>query len=107
MNEAVAQSLLRTIVSAEATYKETTGKGSYGSLDKLAEAKLIASSKEMFTRYGYRIEVTASGNQFEATATPIEYGKTGRISYFVDQSGIIRGGDHGGGAASAADKQVQ
>ena len=106
MNEAVAMSLLRMIVSAEATYKETTGKGSYGSLDKLAEAKLI-SPKEVFTKYGYRIEVAAGGNQFEATATPVEYGKTGRISYFVDQSGVVRGGDHGGGAASASDKPMQ
>jgi hypothetical protein len=106
MNEAVAMSLLRMIASAEATYKETAGKGSYGSLDKLAEAKLI-SPKEIFSKYGYRIEVTASGNQFEATATPVEYGKTGRISYFVDQTGVVRGGDHGGGSASAADKEVQ
>src|SRR6267142_6081734 len=106
MNEAVVRGLLRMIASAEATYKETTGKGSYGSLDNLIEAKLI-SSMEVFDKYGYRIDVTISGNQFEASATPVEYGKTGRLSYFVDVSGVVRGADHGGGPATAADRPIQ
>jgi hypothetical protein len=105
MNETIAVSLLRMMVSAEASYQSTAGKGSYGSLDKLVAAKLI--TREPLDKYGYRFELTASGSQFEATATPVEYGKSGRLSYFVDQSGIVRGGDHGGGAASAADKPVQ
>jgi hypothetical protein len=105
MNEAVAMGLLRAIASAEATYQSTVGKGSYGSLDKLVEAKLI--SREPLDQYGYRIELTASGNRFEATATPIEYGKSGRLSYLVDQSGVVRGGDHGGGPATVADKPMQ
>ena len=105
MNEAVAMSVLRMIVSAEATYKETTGKDSYGSLDTLVEAKLI--SKDMLDKYGYRFEVMASGNEFQATAIPVEYGKTGRLSYFVDQSGVVRGADHAGAPATVADKQVQ
>ena len=105
MNEAIAIGLLRTIVSAEATYQATEGNGSYGSLDKLIEQKLV--SKEMFDKYGYSIVVTASGDQFEATATPLEYGKTGRRSFFVDQTGVIRGDDHGGAPANAADKPAQ
>ena len=28
---------------------------------------------------------------------PIEYGKTGKMSFFVDESGVIRGADNGGG----------
>ena len=105
MNEGVAMSQLHMIASAEATYQQTEGKGSYGSLNKLVGAKLL--SKEMLDKYGYNIEVTASGNQFEATATPIDYGRTGRRSFFVDQSGIVRGDDHGGAPATVADKQVQ
>jgi hypothetical protein len=105
MNEAIAMSQLHMIASAEAAYQETEGKGSFGSLDKLVGAKLL--SKEMFDKYGYNLEVTASGNQFEATATPVEYGKTGRRSFFIDQSGLVRGEDHGGAPASVADKQVQ
>ncbi|MDQ2856079.1 MAG: hypothetical protein M3R68_07100 [Acidobacteriota bacterium] len=105
VNEAVAMSLLHMVASAEATYQSTAGKGSYGSFDKLIEAKLIA--RDRFDKYGYRIDLNASGNQFEATATPVEYGKSGRRSFFIDQSGVVRGGDHGGGAASASDKPMQ
>ncbi|HVS20618.1 MAG TPA: hypothetical protein VHD88_02155, partial [Pyrinomonadaceae bacterium] len=105
MNEAIAESILRMISSAEATYQATQGNGSYGSLDKLVEAKLV--QKEMLDKYGYNIQLSASGNQFEATATPISYGKTGRRSFFVDQTGVIRGDDHGGAPANSADKSAQ
>src|SRR5204863_3779734 len=65
INEMMGQSFLRMISSAEATYKETAGNGSYGSLDQLVETKLIGP-KEMFDKYGYRFEVSASGDRFEA-----------------------------------------
>lgn len=104
MNEAVAMSLLRMVASAEDRYKASEGKGNYGSLERLIASKMIA--KEPLEKYGYRIEVTASGDHFEATATPVEYGKTGRNSYFIDATGVLRGGDHGGGAASLGDKPM-
>jgi len=105
MNEQVAMSMLRTIHSAEATYQATEGDGSYGSLDQLAKTSMI--SKDMLEKYGYRFEVNASGTQFEATATPVEYGKTGRRSFYIDQTGVLRGDDHAGGPANIADKPVQ
>jgi hypothetical protein len=104
-NEAAAKSELRTLVSAEATYQETTGDGRYGTLDELVTAGLLR--KEAMDRYGYRIELTVSANKFEATAVPLEYGKTGTLSYFVDESAVVRGGDHGGGPATISDPPVQ
>ncbi|HCX31212.1 MAG TPA: hypothetical protein DHU55_15815 [Blastocatellia bacterium] len=104
-NEAVAKSALRVVAGAEANYKETKGDGHYGTLDQLIEEKLI--NKEMLEKYGYRIELTVSGNKFEITAVPLEYGQTGRLSYFVDESAVLRGGDHGGGVATIADQPVQ
>lgn len=92
-NEAAVKSELRTIVSAEATYQATTGDGRYGTLDELVKAGLI--SKGPIERYGYEIELTVSATKFEATAVPIEYGKSGNFSYFVDESAVVRGGDHG------------
>jgi hypothetical protein len=106
MDEMMAESLLRMIASAESTYKESAGKGSYGNLDQLVEAKLIGP-KEMFDHYGYKFEVAPSGDHFEATAMPAEYGKTGKRSFFVDQTGVLRGDDHGGGPANALDKPAQ
>ncbi|MEO8436203.1 MAG: hypothetical protein ABI596_14980 [Pyrinomonadaceae bacterium] len=104
MNEAVAKSALRTIVAAEETYKATSGNGSYGTMDQLATAGLV--SRDLFEKYGYKFEVTVSGTRFEATATPKEYGVTGSPSFFVDESGIVRGADHNGAPANAGDPNV-
>ena len=105
MNEGMAMGSLRTIFSAESVYQSTTGKGKYGTLDQLVEQKLV--SKPFLEKYGYDLEVRTSGDEFEAVATPREYGKTGKRSFFVDKSGVVRGDDHGGTPATAADKPVQ
>lgn len=104
-NESIAKSILRTIAAAQTTFRETKGKGNYASLDELAQEGLI--SKDLFEKYGYRIEVNVLSNKFEATAVPLEYGKTGRKSYFVDETQILRAGDHGGGPATIADKPIE
>ncbi|MGH9968836.1 MAG: DUF3352 domain-containing protein [Pyrinomonadaceae bacterium] len=104
-NEAIAQSALRMLVSAQATYQSTTGNGNYGTLDQLLEQGLV--HKDLLQNYGYKIEVTVVGAKFEVTAVPNEYEKTGRMSFFVDESGVLRGGDRGGSAATVADKPVQ
>jgi hypothetical protein len=104
-NQAAATSVLRTVHSAEMTFQATEGNGRYGTFDELVAANFI--SKETSQKYGYRIEVTVSENKFEATAVPIEYGQTGTLSYFIDESGVLRAGDHGGGTASAADQPLQ
>ncbi|MEP6717536.1 MAG: DUF3352 domain-containing protein [bacterium] len=104
-NEAITKSNLRTLVSAEETFKATTGDGRYGTLDELLTAGMI--NKEMLDLYGYKIELSVSANRFEVTAVPLEYGKTGKLSYFVDESSVLRGGDHGGGPATISDPPVQ
>jgi hypothetical protein len=71
----------------------------------LITEKLIP--RDVVENHGYKIEVMVSGNKFEITAVPIEYGKTGRTSFFVDESKVVRGGDHGGGPATISDKPVQ
>ncbi|MDQ1637526.1 MAG: hypothetical protein QOF62_865 [Pyrinomonadaceae bacterium] len=104
-NEAAVKSQLRTIVSAEATYQATTGDGRYGIIDELVKAGLL--SKEPIERYGYEIELTVSANKFAATAVPLEYGKSGSLSYFVDESGVMRGSDRAGGPAMISDPPIQ
>ena len=105
MNEGIATGYLQYIASAENQYKEGPGKGSYGSFQQLVDAKMLVA--DQMDKYGYKFDVTASGDQFEAVATPKEYGKTGKRSFFVDKSGVVRGDDHGGGPATIADKPAQ
>jgi hypothetical protein len=104
-NEMIAAGMLQYLVNVETQYKDGPGKGSYGSIDKLVEAKLF--SKDIIDKYGYNFEVNVIGDGFEAVATPREYGKTGKRSFFVDKSGVVRGDDHGGGPATIADKPIQ
>ncbi|HSS20657.1 MAG TPA: DUF3352 domain-containing protein [Pyrinomonadaceae bacterium] len=103
-NEAMAQSALRTVFSAEATFQATEGNGSYGSLEQLIAANFIP--KDMAGRSGYRIELTVAGSKFMATAVPSDYGVSGKLSYFIDETGVLRAGDHGGGAATASDQPL-
>jgi hypothetical protein len=104
-NESLVQGRLRAVASAQNTFRATDKNGNYGSIDQLVTAGLL--SKELFEPSGYRIEVTASGASFQATAVPVEYGKTGKLSFFMDESNVLRAGDHGGGPATIADKPLQ
>jgi hypothetical protein len=104
-NEMVALSLLQFVANAEQQYKADAGKGSYGSLQQMIDAKVFPP--DVLDKYGYNFQITVTGDQFEAVATPREYGKSGKRSFFVDKSGVVRGGDHGGGAATVADPPAQ
>ena len=61
----------------------------------------------MLQNYGYKIESTGTGSSYQVTAVPVEYGKTGRLSFFVDETAVLRGGDHGGSPATVGDQPVQ
>jgi hypothetical protein len=74
-------------------------------MKQLTDLKMFP--QEVWDKYGYNCEVTVNGDQFEAVATPKEYGKTGKRSFFVDKTGVVRGDDHGGAPATVADKPVQ
>lgn len=57
--------------------------------------------------YGYKLELKLNGDDFEITATPKEYGKTVRHSFYMDKSGVLRGADHKGKAATKDDPEIQ
>jgi hypothetical protein len=60
-------------------------------------------------RFRYRV-VTGTRGQiegFELGAVPVQYDKTGRKSFFLDQKGKIHGADNRGGPATDADPILQ
>jgi hypothetical protein len=74
----------------------------------LLKENLISGAVE---GYSIRYQVLPSGAggteaQFELTATPTEYGKSGKRSFFMNATGKLRGADKTGAAATAADPLI-
>jgi len=105
-HEGMAGYEMRNIAGMQSGYKEK-----YGHYASLRELKAKAKKDEAegpggLTPYesrveGYEIRITAAGDRFEATATPTGYPKQGRRSFYIDQTGVLRGADLGGRAATA------
>lgn len=103
-NERAAMGVLWSISYAQRRYKEEKGSPSYASLEQLLEAQMV--SKDMIEASGYKYEIMVSADGFAISAVPVEYGKTGKLSFYLDQSGTIRGADRGGAAATASDHPI-
>jgi hypothetical protein len=88
------------INGAQATYRAITGTGSFGSLMQLHSAGFIDTALASGQKYGYSFVVSPGTNTFMARATPINYRKSGLRSYYIDQRGVLFGGDTGGLPAS-------
>ncbi len=59
--------------------------------------------KDFLQALEFKLELSISGEKYEATATPKTYGKTGRRSFFMDETGEVRGADHKGRPATVED----
>jgi len=103
-NEARAIGAVYMLAHMQEQYKQDKGAGSYGTLEQLIAAKLVA--REMVDNYGYKVEMTVTGDKFEVSATPIEYGKTGTMSYFIDQTRVLRAADRAGAPATSSDPPI-
>ena len=103
-NERAAMGALWQITYAQQNYKEQNGGSRFGSLEELLKAEVL--SEEAIKSESYKISMTLTADGFEVSAVPVEYGKTGKLSLFIDQSGVMRGGDHGGTAATASDNPI-
>jgi hypothetical protein len=104
VNERHAISILYTISNAEFQYKGGKGNGSFGTLEQLIAEQVL--TKESLDESSYRFEVTTSGDKFEITAVPVEYGKTGTRSFFMDRTFTLRGADRNGAPATSSDPPI-
>ncbi len=102
--ESEAAYILRRVHFSEYQFKEGRKKERYATLEELFDEKLL--EKDYVARLGYRVEINAVGDKFTATATPKTYGKTGRRSFFIDETGEVRGADHKGQPATADDPPI-
>ncbi len=112
-NEKFIVRTLQTLHSAEVTYQATSGNGNFGSLSDLRQANLIDAATASGDKYGYRFVVlttAGTGNapaNFTLTATPQRYRKTGRKSFYISVSGVIRGADKNGELADSNDPIIE
>lgn len=90
-NEATAEAALRTINTSAQSYRavSTTYPGSLSELSG-AIPPYIDSVLGTGTKNGYDFSITSTSNTFSATARPQVFGQSGRRSFFVDESGVIR-----------------
>ena len=110
-NEAGAIRSLQTLFSAEATYQATVGNGDYGTLDELRKEGLVDYVLGEGHRYGYLFRVRrekrsseSPQSSLEITAVPRTYGRTGRRSFYMDESGVIHAASKNGAEATIADQ---
>jgi hypothetical protein len=103
-NERYAIGMMYTIAYAEQQYKSKKGGGACGTLEDLIAADLLP--KDVMEKTNYKFEITPSGDKFEAMAVPLEYGKSGTLSLFIDETGVLKGGDRNGAVATASDPPI-
>ena len=90
------QEMLTRITVFQVAYSQAHN-GQFGNMAELIAAGFIPKDLEGTESTGYRFQVirSADGKSWYATAEPAEYGRTGRLSFFLDASGV-RSGDTGG-----------
>lgn len=90
------QDMLTRITLAQVAYSAQK-EGKYANLAELIKLGLVPKDLEGTDTTGYRFAVntSADGKTWYATAEPAQYGRTGRLSFYVDAAGV-KSGDVGG-----------
>ncbi len=90
------EELLKRVIAVEIVYSQQHS--TFGDLAALIGAGLIpkaaADPKEL--GYNFRVTVSHDGKTYVAAAEPTRYGHTGKLSYWMDQTGTIKTVDTGG-----------
>jgi hypothetical protein len=88
--------MLTRITLAQLLYSQQHD-GLFANLATLISLGLLPKDLEGTESTGYRFHVNAraGGKTWNATAEPAQYGRTGRLSFFMDASGV-RSSDVGG-----------
>jgi Domain of unknown function (DUF4878) len=90
------QDMLTRISLAQVVYSQGHN-GQFGNTTELITAGLVPKDLEGTESTGYRFQIfrAADGKSWYATAEPAQHGRTGRLSFYLDASGV-RSGDVGG-----------
>jgi len=97
------EDLLRRVIAVQIVYSQQHG-GAYGDLAALINAGQVPkdSGDPKVLGYNFRVTVGKDGKTYLAGAEPTRYGRTGKLSYWMDQTGTIKSVDNGGKPLSGA-----
>lgn len=91
LNTEKAQTTIKTIRAAEKRFIALNKGERYGELSELKSRGLIDPTLATGKQNGYYFEVIVEDRKFRALAVPIQYNRTGSWSFYVDESGVIKG----------------
>ncbi|HLM58184.1 MAG TPA: hypothetical protein VK422_18925 [Pyrinomonadaceae bacterium] len=85
------EKMLSRISAAQILYAQQHG-GAYGDLEALIRAGLVPDDVRGTQTTGYRFTVVPAkgGKSYEARAEPERYGRTGKLSFYMDPAGSRR-----------------
>jgi hypothetical protein len=91
------EDLLKRLVAVQIVYGAQHN-GAFGDLQALIAADLIAkeSGDPKAIGYNFHITIAPDGKGYVATAEPARYLHTGKLSFWMDQTGAIKSADNGG-----------
>lgn len=83
------QDMLTRISLAQVIYSQQHN-GQFGDLATLVAAGLVPKDLEgtESTGYRFRISVNPAAKTWSAAAEPVQYGRTGRLSFYLDAAGV-------------------
>lgn len=90
------QDMMTRISLAQVVYSQQRN-GQFGNLTELIGAGLVPKDIEgtESTGYRFRVNVSADRKSWSAAAEPAQYGRSGKLSFYLDATGV-RSGDVGG-----------
>jgi len=96
-HESDIEDLLKRLLAVQLVYSQEH-KGVLGNLQELIAANLIAKESGDPKAIGYTVHltITPDGKGYIAGAEPTRYGHTGKLSFWMDQTGNIKKVDNGG-----------
>jgi hypothetical protein len=100
------QSMLQRINLAEQAYAMQHN-NAFADLPALISSALVPKDVELSDTIGYRfhVQLAKDAKSWTAGAEPLRYGRTGRLSFFMDQTGIRSGDARGKPLILPAEKQ--
>lgn len=96
-HEADVEDFMKRLMMWEFVYSQQHG-GALADFPALIQAGMFSNDviDPKLSGYNYQIAIAKDGKSYVATAEPVRHGHTGKLSFWSDQTGVVKSGDNGG-----------